>query len=215
MSLGWILSLTTPFSSFAVAQNILLYQRLTKVMAKLTYGVEVEMQEHMENLELRLQKAGDAAQGLGPELERLRATLADIENYVIHDLEHSIKKSRKSVHDGLQGATHLQRLLTVMIQTVLDGASQVAVAQEKSLDLAGQRDDEIRTWINAIATVAASTDILNSRIVRTCLSGSGMIDHGLQTDVLAMTGSILHPSRGLDETAGSTFDGAGSIGYED
>lgn len=184
----YILNLTMSFL-LPTAQNILLYQRLTKVMAKLAYGVEVEMQNHMEELELRLKKAGDAVQSLDPELERLRARLANIEDYVTHDLDHSVKRSSKSVNDGIHGAVQLQRLLSVMIQTVLDGASQVAAAQEKSVDIAGQREDEINNWLNVISTAATSAEILSSQIVRICNFDTRVTDTESQT---RLTNRALH-----------------------
>lgn len=125
------------------------------------------MQNHMANLEHRLQRAGDAVHGLEPELERLRARLTNIEDYVTNDLGHSVKKSIESANDGLQAASQLQHLLGVMIQTVLEGASQVAAAQEKSVSISGQRDDEIGNWVNVITTAATSAEILNSQIVST------------------------------------------------
>lgn len=149
----------------AQAQNILLYQRLIKVMAKLTYGVEVEMQKHMENLELRLQKAGDTVQVLEPELERLRVMLANINDHVTHDLVYSVKKSDDSIKEGLKGADNLHQVLSMLVQTALDGASQVAAVQRKSVELGGLRQDDVNNWAVMIATAVASTESLNSQIV--------------------------------------------------
>lgn len=151
----------------SLAQNILLYQRLTKVMAKLAYGVEVEMQRHMDDIELRVQKAGDAVQGLEPELDHLRAKLASLEVYVTNDLQRTVERSGDSITEGQQSADHLQRLLAVMIQTVLKGTSQVAAAQVKSVQLADQRHDDIHNWVSAMQVAAASANTLNSQIVRT------------------------------------------------
>lgn len=125
------------------------------------------MQRHMEKLELRLQKASDAVQGLEPELDRLHAMLADIKDHIAHDLDDSVRKSENSIKEGLEGAAHLHQVLTMMIQTVLDGASQVAATQQKSVELSGQRQDDVNNWAVVIATAAASAESLNSQIVRT------------------------------------------------
>lgn len=148
-----------------VAQNILLYRRITKVMAKLAYGVEVELQKHMENLELRVQRAGDAVQGLEPELDRLRIKLANLEDYVTHNLDQSIQRSGDSLNDGLKDAAHLQRLLAVMVQTVLDGNSHIAATQEKSMELADQNVHKTNSWIALMEVAAASAFTLNSELV--------------------------------------------------
>lgn len=134
-------------------------------MAKLTYGVEIELQKHMEDLELRVQRAGDVVQGLEPELNRLRAKLAKIEDYVSHDLDQSVQRSGDSINDGLQGAAHLQRMLAVMVQTVLDGNSHIAATQEKSIEFANQKTNEINTWMALMETAATSAFTLNDELV--------------------------------------------------
>lgn len=135
-------------------------------MAKLTYGVEVEMQKHMEDLELRVQKAGDAVQGLEPELDRLRAKLTSIEAYVSRDLDHILKKSNDSIHDGLKGAANLQRLLAIMIQTVLDSNSQVAASHEQSVAIVEKRNEDMNSWAMVMANAVASAATLTNSIVR-------------------------------------------------
>lgn len=149
-----------------VAQNILLYQRLTKVMAKLTHGVEIELQRHMDNLELRLQNAADVVQGMDPEFKRLRATLATIEEYVTQNLGYSVQRSSDSIKDGLQNANELQRMLAVMIQAALDANSHLASAQESSIALAERKETDLNDWAAVMATATASAQALNSQIVR-------------------------------------------------
>ncbi|KAK7744241.1 hypothetical protein SLS53_003762 [Cytospora paraplurivora] len=146
------------------AQNILLYQRLTKVLAKLTHGVEVEIQKHMENLEIRLQKAGNAVQGLEPEIDRLRNKLARVEYYVSYDLEQALKKSGDSINTGLHDATNLRKLLAVAIQTILDGTSHVAAVQESSVQLTKQNEEGMDRWSASMATAAATVMALGNQI---------------------------------------------------
>lgn len=165
----------TVFVASTAAQNILLYQRLTKVMAKLTYGVEVEMQRHMDNLELRVKKAGDAVQGLEPDLDRLQLKLAKLTAHFNNDLQHTVQRSGDSITKGQKGAENLQHLLAVMIQTVLDGTSQVAAAQVKSVELADQGKNDINSWVAVMEAAASSAHNLNSRIV--CTYGASAWSH--------------------------------------
>lgn len=148
------------------AQNILLYQRLTKVMAKLTYGVEIELQRHVDNLELRVQNAADVVQSMEPEFEKLQAKLAAIEKYVTQDLSYSVQRSGDYINDGLQNADQLQRMLAVMIQTALDGSSNFAAFQENSIALAEKEAADLNNWVAVMATATASAQELNSQIVR-------------------------------------------------
>lgn len=136
-------------------------------MAKLTRGVEIDIQKHMDNLELLAQKAGDTIQSMEPELDRLRNKLISIEDYFTGSLERTLKKSGDTVDNGLKNAADLQRMLTAMIQTALEGTSQVAVAQEKSIQMVEQNSVSINNWADVVVTAAASAVALNNQLVRT------------------------------------------------
>lgn len=139
-------------------------------MAKMTHGVEIELQRHMENLELRVQTAADAIQGLGPEFDRLRAKLTAIDKYITSDLDSSVKHTSDTINHGIQDATQLQRLLAAMIQTMLDSNSQAVIHQDNAVALAEQRDADLSTWAAVMKSATSSALSLNSRIVRIYLS---------------------------------------------
>lgn len=147
------------------AQNILIYQRLIQVMAKMTHGVEVELQKHMENLELRVQRTGAVIQDLEPELDRLRDKLAKVDDYISQGLESKLKKSTESISNGLNDAANLQQILAVMMQTMLDGTSHVAAAQERSMEVFGKGSNDLDDWAAVVARASASALSLNSQIV--------------------------------------------------
>lgn len=147
------------------AQNILLYRRLIQVMAKMTHGVDVEIQKHMENLELRVQRTGDVIANLEPQLDRLRDKLANVDSYISEDLDSTLRKSSESISNGLVDAENLQRILAVMMQTVLDGTSHVAAAQERSMDAFVQGSNDLDKWAAMVATASASALSLTSQIV--------------------------------------------------
>lgn len=134
-------------------------------MAKLTYGVEVELQRHMDNLELRVQKAADVAQSLEPEFEKLQAKLSAIEDFVNTRLDISVRRSDDSISNGIKFADQLQQILAAMIQTALDGDSRLANAQEHSIALFEKREADLRDWTDVLATATASVQALNSQIV--------------------------------------------------
>lgn len=134
-------------------------------MAKMTHGVEVELQKHMENMELRVQRTGDIIANLDPELDRLRDKLAKVESYISENLDNSLKKSSESITNGLVDAANLQRILAVMMQTVLDGTSHVAAAQERSIDVFVKGGNDLDRWAALVATASASALSLNSQIV--------------------------------------------------
>lgn len=139
-------------------------------MAKLTHGVEIELEKHMETLHARMQETVDTVQGLEPQLDRLRARLAGVENYVTVALEDSLKESGDMMNNNIQGAANLQQMIAVMIQAVLEGTSHVAAAQERSIQLVKQSNDDKSQWTRELANAAASATTLNNQLVRTCVS---------------------------------------------
>lgn len=134
-------------------------------MAKLTYGVEVELQRHMDNLELRVQKAADVAQILEPEFEKLQAKLAAIEDHVNTGLQTSAQRSGDSINNGIKAADELQQMLVAMIQTALDGGSHLALVQERSIALAVEKEADLKDWTAVLSTATASVQALNNHIV--------------------------------------------------
>lgn len=89
-----------------------------------------------------------------------------VEDYISHDLEHSLKKSAESINTGLQDATNLQQLIVMTMQTVLEGTSHVAASQEKSVQLSNQNNADMDKWSVVMAAAAATAMSLNSQIVR-------------------------------------------------
>lgn len=134
-------------------------------MAKMTHGVEIEIQKHMDNLELRLQRTGTIIENLEPELDRLREKLARVDSFISQDLDGTLKKSSESISHGLNDAANLQQILAVMMQTVLDGTSHVAAAQERSMEVVGKGSNDLDKWAAVVATASASALSLNSQIV--------------------------------------------------
>lgn len=134
-------------------------------MAKMTHGVEVELQKHMENLDLRVQRTGAVIQDLEPELDRLREKLTKIDDYITQGLERTLKRSTESISNGLSDAANLQQILAVMMQTVLDGTSHVAAAQERSMEVFGKGSNDLDEWAAMVARASASALSLNSQIV--------------------------------------------------
>lgn len=135
-------------------------------MAKMTHGVEVELQKHMDNLELRVQRAGAVIEQLEPELDSLREKLAKVERYISKDLDSALKKSSESISNGLNDAANLRQILAVMMQTVLDGTSHVSAAQERSMEVFDKGSQELKRWAAVVATASGSALSLNSQIVR-------------------------------------------------
>ncbi|KAJ4306025.1 hypothetical protein N0V88_000820 [Collariella sp. IMI 366227] len=147
------------------AQNILLYQRLTKIISRLTDGVEAELQKRMDDLDNRARQSVEKLEQLSPQIGRLSEGLARVESYLASDLDLALKKSSESARDGLQHAENLQQLLGVLLSNVLESNSQLAFAHEQSLQQASQRvSDDIGALMAVVSTAIASSSSLSQQI---------------------------------------------------
>ncbi|KAK3295130.1 uncharacterized protein B0H64DRAFT_138781 [Chaetomium fimeti] len=143
------------------SQNILLYQRLTRVISQLTNGVEAELQKRMDDLDNRARQSVETLEQLTPHIDRLSEGLARVENYLSKDLDLALKKTSESYHDGLQHAENLQHLLSLLVNNVLESNSQLAFAHENTLAQATHRVNED---MSALAAVVSSAVISSTSL---------------------------------------------------
>ncbi|KAK3316114.1 hypothetical protein B0H66DRAFT_576105 [Apodospora peruviana] len=147
------------------SQNILLYQRLTQVIAKLTEGVEAELQKRMDDLDNRARQSVENLEKLSPQIDHLRNSLTRVESYLLRDMESSLAKSSESMHDSLQNAEDLRQILNVLVASVLENNSRLASAHEVSLRQASQKvDEDLGALVAVVASVAASSSSLQKQI---------------------------------------------------
>jgi Mg2+ and Co2+ transporter CorA len=148
------------------AQNILLYQRLTRVIAQLTDGVEAELQKRMDDLDNRARQSVEKLEQLTPQIGRLSQGLARVERYLAGDLDLALKKASETSRDNLEHAENLKQLLHVLLGNVLESNSQLAFAHEQSLQQASQRvNDDMGALMAVVSTAIASSTSLQRQIV--------------------------------------------------
>ncbi|KAL2174552.1 uncharacterized protein P884DRAFT_249654 [Thermothelomyces heterothallicus CBS 202.75] len=167
------------------AQHILLYQRLTRVIARLTDGVESELQKRMDELDSRARQSAEKLDRLKPQLNRLSEGLARLESFLSEDLELALKKTSESYRDGLHHAENLQQLLGLLVGNVLDSNSQLAFAHETSVQQASQRiNDDMNALIEVVSSAIASSTSLQQQLVSQGLN-QGMERLSTATEELA------------------------------
>ncbi|KAK4097200.1 hypothetical protein N658DRAFT_457365 [Parathielavia hyrcaniae] len=147
------------------AKNLVLYQRLTQVLARLTDSVEAELQRRMDDLDHRARESVEKLDQLMPQIGRLSEGLARVESYLSEDMDMALRKSSEFMSDGLQHAENLQQLLSVLLANVLESTSQLAFTHEQSLQRVSQRvNGDMETLIAVISTAMASSSSLQERI---------------------------------------------------
>ncbi|KAK3998329.1 nuclear fusion protein KAR5 [Cladorrhinum sp. PSN332] len=146
-------------------QNILIYQRLTKVIAKLTDGVELELQKRIDDLDNRARQSFESFERLTPQVDKLAEGLTKLESYLSGDLDLAMRKSTETVQGGLESAENLQHLLRILITNVLEGNSQVAFAHEKSLQQVSKKvNDDMGAFMAVVGSAVASSASLQQQI---------------------------------------------------
>ncbi|KAI0112407.1 hypothetical protein GGR51DRAFT_506922 [Nemania sp. FL0031] len=147
------------------AQNIVLFQRLTKIMSKLVDDVDAKIEERMDDLDLRAQAAGAKVDSLSTLLGNLHRNLEDADNIVSSHLLQGIKKSQDQVNSGLESAVNLEKMLQIILKAAVDSHAQAAVVHGQSLELMNQQTtSEIEVMVGTFAAAVAATVALQNQI---------------------------------------------------
>jgi len=103
---------------------------------------------------------------LTPQVHKLRDDLAGVQDFLAKELKATLRQSTTSAQAGLENASNLQQLITVLLKTVMDANSQVAFAHEQSLERVGTKtNNEIAVFMATIAAAVASSASLQGEIV--------------------------------------------------
>ena len=117
-----------------VAQNILVFQKLTRVMAKLTDDVEADLQRRIEAWELVAHQTDDRLSRAASTADLIWERLKGIDDLLEHRVGSSLSQTAAAMEDGTRSAETLQQLLALTIKTALEGNSQLAFAHEEALE---------------------------------------------------------------------------------
>jgi len=73
------------------AQNIYLYQRITKVLEKLANEVDTEMDKRFQSFDAKIRETGKDIENLTPVVDSLRNGLAYLRETLFEELERSVE----------------------------------------------------------------------------------------------------------------------------
>ncbi|KAI2472886.1 hypothetical protein F4781DRAFT_427978 [Annulohypoxylon bovei var. microspora] len=147
------------------AQQILLFERLTKIMGRFTDDVDKQFGQHMNDLDLRAQATGDRIDELSPKVDHLKDMLKSVEDIFLGQLIQGVKETADLVNSGTENALNLQRMLGVIFKGVLEGQAEVATTHEQSLQVANQRvESAMDTVMITMALATESAVNLQSKI---------------------------------------------------
>lgn len=135
-------------------------------MAKLTADVEAEIQQQTEAWGRAAQQASEKISQLTPQIEQIWLLLNHLGTYVEGDLGPFLRQARSSAKEGFQAAEDLQRVLAVMMKTVLESSSQATFVHEQSLERVSQKvDSEINGFASAMSALISASASLQNELV--------------------------------------------------
>ncbi|KAK9770068.1 hypothetical protein SCAR479_13257 [Seiridium cardinale] len=147
------------------AEHIRLFQRLTKIMSKMTHGVEEVLDKHMKDFDSKVQLTSDRIDSLSPQLDHINAGLGGLQHLIADDLTLALQKSTDTVNAGTASAVNLQRALEILMQTVLATNAEATSAHEMSIEIVARKaDSEFATIMTAMTAAFASAETLQNQI---------------------------------------------------
>ncbi|KAF4979317.1 hypothetical protein FZEAL_4458 [Fusarium zealandicum] len=158
-------------------ENLHLYQRVTKILERLTHQIETEMEERLQSLSQTFQAASHLVENLGPQVHQLRTEL-DLAGDVLRErLAQVAKDSGDTIRDGLEDARSLHQLLALLIRETKENAAAVASSQEIALQTVTQRaNSEIDVFMTALTAAVASSVSIQGQLDLTETRALGILE---------------------------------------
>ncbi|ORY61385.1 uncharacterized protein BCR38DRAFT_525794 [Pseudomassariella vexata] len=148
-----------------LAQNILLFQRLTKIMSNLADGMDERVERRMTDLDKRAQMMSDRLDRLSPQLDGLKTGITTAEDLISGSLAQALRRSTDTVNSGIVNAASLQRMLEVMMSSILATNAEAAEFHEQSLEMVSRKaESEMSSVMTAMAAAVTSASILQNQI---------------------------------------------------
>lgn len=120
----------------------------------------------MSDLDNCAMQAAERVDQLNPHIDHLRDGLARVEKYLTRDVEQAVKQSEAWIKGGLEHTANLERMLAILLKTVMVSNDQVTAAQKESVELVTRKaNDELSAFVGVVASAAASSMALQNQIV--------------------------------------------------
>ncbi|KAF4504895.1 hypothetical protein G6O67_008288 [Ophiocordyceps sinensis] len=141
-------------------RNILVFQRITKVMDRLTMQVEAELEARLKALNKRVRDASTGVDSIKPQINDLKSGLSQVEQIISRVLSQETQAAT-SANKGLASAKNLQELLERLLTTASESNENIARSHESALQVAHKRvsDDFGAVMTTLGAAIAASTGL--------------------------------------------------------
>ncbi|KAK8097620.1 uncharacterized protein PG998_013106 [Apiospora kogelbergensis] len=146
-------------------RSIQTFQRLTKIMSRMADDVGLRVDQRLTDLDLKFHTAGGKVESLSSRIEYLRSAVSNAGGIASGHLTTALMESANAIEGGTRSAANLERVLDVLLQTVLTTNAEAAASHQQSMELVSQRTgSEMATVMNAMAAAVASASSLQNQI---------------------------------------------------
>ncbi|PHH86049.1 hypothetical protein CDD83_10824 [Cordyceps sp. RAO-2017] len=155
-------------------KNIHLFQRITKVLDRLTSQAESDLEARFEALNQVFRDTSANLEGIKPRLSDLKSGLVEVEQFLSHFIHRKMQQTATSVTDGLENARGLQLALEKLLLTVHESNEKVERSYElmvhsASTQISGGVGEAVANVEAAIAASASlRKELAEKESKRTC-----------------------------------------------
>ncbi|SPO02688.1 uncharacterized protein DNG_05361 [Cephalotrichum gorgonifer] len=145
--------------------SIHLYQRITKVIETLITRVDEEMEKRAEGFDRRVGEAEDSIESLKPKIGHLGEELDRLKETLSGRFDRTVENSAGAIRRSLEDATTLQRILSVLLSSVLESNAEMASSHDKAVGTIKTKTSEgVDIVLSTLAAVAASSSAVEKKI---------------------------------------------------
>ncbi|CAI4219455.1 unnamed protein product [Parascedosporium putredinis] len=144
------------------AQSIHLYQRITKILEKLTNEVDEEMREKMHLFGDGLREASKEVEELSPIVHGLKDRLGGLKALIFEDLGPQVE----AMDINLQKAADIKHVLSILLATILEAHAEISAVHNMAMNDLSERVDHANEGILAsFSTTTKFMDLFNGRLL--------------------------------------------------
>ncbi|KAF5704501.1 nuclear membrane fusion kar5 [Fusarium mundagurra] len=147
-------------------ENILLYQRITKILEKLTRDIEADMEERFHSLNQAYTAATQSVEDMGPHVRHLRTEMERASQILRDDLGRAAQDSRDVVESGLKETKVLHDLLELLTRSVQEKTADIVSSQEVALQTSTkQLNSEVDILMAVLGAAVSSSVSLQNQVL--------------------------------------------------
>ncbi|KAM0562832.1 hypothetical protein ACHAPJ_001672 [Fusarium lateritium] len=158
-------------------ENILLYQRITKILERLTHDIEADMEERFQSLNRAFNAASQSVENLGPQVQHLRTEMDMASKVLRDDLSFAVQNSRDVVQSSLKETKTLHDLLELLVRSAQENAAEIVSSHEVALRTSTKKlNDEVDVLMNVLVAAMTSSVSLQSQMETTESRNAGILE---------------------------------------